>query len=78
MGKNKDIVDREYVGHRGLEIGKIEEISGRKITLTPTHKISRHDGLQIDIKGEEKPFGFSLHNLSVKIVIFTTVIKGRI
>lgn len=65
FGKNKDIVDREYVGHRGLEIGKIEEISGRKITLTPTHKISRHDGLQIDIKGEEKPFGFSLHNLSV-------------
>ncbi len=64
-GKDKAVVDREFVGHRGLEIGKIEEISGRKIILTPSHRIARHDGLQIDIKGEEKPFGFSLQNMQI-------------
>ena len=64
-GKDKAVVDREFVGHRGLEIGKIEEISGRKIIFTPSHRIARHDGLQIDINGEEKPFGFALQNLLV-------------
>lgn len=64
-GKDKSVVDRDYVGHRGLDIGTIEAISGRKITITPSHKIARHDGLQIDIKGEEKPFGFSLQHLQV-------------
>lgn len=64
-GKNKAVVDREYVGHRGLEIGKIEEISGCRISFVTKHRIARHDGLQIDIKGEEKPFGFSLQQLKV-------------
>ena len=64
-GKDKAVVDREFVGHRGLEIGKIEEIAGRKIILTPSHRIARHDGVQIDIKGEEKPFGFSLQNMQI-------------
>ena len=64
-GRDKEVVDRNYVGHRGLEIGKIEEITGRKIIFTPNHKIARHDGLQIEIPGEEKPWGFSLQNLRV-------------
>lgn len=64
-GKDKKVVDKEYVGHRGLEIGRIEEVFGRKIIITPKHKIARHDGLQIDVKGEEKPFGFSLQQLKI-------------
>ncbi len=64
-GRDKMVIDRNYVGHRGLEIGKIEEITGRKIIFTPNHKIARHDGLQIEIPGEEKPWGFSLQNLRV-------------
>ncbi|MBQ9235567.1 MAG: U32 family peptidase [Alphaproteobacteria bacterium] len=60
MGRNKAVTDSEYVGHRGLEIGEIESVQGRKIVFTPRCAIARHDGIQIDIAGEEKPYGFSL------------------
>ena len=64
-GKDKNVTDKNFVGHRGLEIGQIESISGNKITIRPNHKIARHDGLQIDVKGEEKPVGFSLKNFMI-------------
>ena len=62
-GKNKNVVDPDFVGHRGLEIGKIENIIKGKLFFTPTHPIGRFDGLQIDVDGTEKPFGFSVQNL---------------
>ena len=65
-GKNKEVVDRDFVGHRGLHIGKINQIVKGKIVFKAYHKIARHDGLQIDIPGQEKPFGFSLQNMTVK------------
>lgn len=64
-GKDKTVVDKNFVGHRGLEIGQIENIKGNIITLKPKHKIARHDGLQIEVRGEEKPIGFSLQNFKV-------------
>ena len=63
LGKNKDIVDPDFVGHRGLKIGKIENIFKGRLIITPTHQIGRFDGLQIDVKGQEKPFGFSVQNI---------------
>ncbi len=65
-GKNKDVIDRDFVGHRGLFIGKIEQLNKHSFTFKTNHKIARYDGIQIDIPGEEKPFGFSLQKLSVK------------
>ena len=62
-GKNKNIVDPDFVGHRGLKIGTIENIVKGRLIFTPTHDIGRFDGLQIDVKGQEKPFGFSVQNL---------------
>lgn len=64
-GKNKDITDADFVGHRGLPIGKIEKIVKNGLSLKVTHKISRFDGLQIDVPGSEKPYGFSLQKLKV-------------
>jgi len=66
LGKSKDVVDPDFVGHRGLPVGKIENISKGKMILTPTHNIGRFDGLQIDVKGQEKPFGFSVQKLFQK------------
>lgn len=63
QGKNKNVVDPDFVGHRGLKIGKIENIVKGKIILTPTHNIGRFDGLQIDVEGQEKPFGFSIQSI---------------
>lgn len=65
-GKNKDVIDRDFVGHRGLLIGKIEQLNKHSFSLKTNHKIARYDGIQIDIPGEEKPFGFSLQGVRVK------------
>ena len=64
-GKDKNIIDRDFVGHRGLEIGTVMQADGRRIVFVPNHRIARHDGLQLDVKGEEKPFGFSLLKIRV-------------
>ena len=65
-GKDKSVVDRDFVGHRGLLIGKVAQISNGRLIFRPNHKITRHDGLQIDVDGQEKPFGFSIQNMWVR------------
>ena len=64
-GRDKEVIDRDFVGHRGLLIGKAEQVAGGKIIFRPNHGIARHDGLQIDVFGYEKPLGFSLQKLRV-------------
>lgn len=64
-GKNKDIIDRDFVGHRGLSVGKVEGCENGWLRFKTSHKISRHDGLQIDIPSMEKPFGFSVQKIRV-------------
>lgn len=65
-GKDKNVIDRDFVGHRGLLIGKVAQVANGRLIFRPSHKISRHDGLQIDVAGQEKPFGFSIQNMSVE------------
>ena len=64
-GKDKAVVDRDFVGHRGLLVGTVAGISQNKMRLCPSHRIARYDGLQLDIPGLEKPFGFSLQQMRV-------------
>lgn len=64
-GKNKEVIDRDFVGHRGLWAGRTEQADKRRIVVRPRYKIARHDGIQIDVPGEEKPFGFSVQELRV-------------
>lgn len=64
-GKDKNVVDHDFVGHRGLLIGKVSQVANGRLIFKPNHKIARHDGLQIDVAGQEKPFGFSIQNMSV-------------
>ena len=64
-GKNKDVIDPDFVGHRGLPIGQILKVFNHTITFRPTHAIARYDGIQIDTQSQEKPFGFSAENLVV-------------
>lgn len=64
-GKNKSVIDHEFVGHRGLFIGKVEELHKNKLVFKTRHKIARYDGIQIDVEGNEKPFGFSLQFMKV-------------
>ncbi len=64
-GRQKDVTDREFVGHRGLLCGKIERLGHKSIIFKTKYAIGRHDGIQIDVPGEEKPFGFAVLSLSV-------------
>ncbi len=64
-GKDKTVVEPDFVGHRGLPIGKIEQVFHGRISLHVRHDVARHDGIQIDVPGEEKPFGFSLRSMQV-------------
>ncbi|MBO4294209.1 MAG: U32 family peptidase [Alphaproteobacteria bacterium] len=62
-GKSKDVTDPNFVGHRGLQIGVINNIAKGRLSFIPTHEFGRFDGLQIDVKGDEKPFGFSVQQI---------------
>ncbi|MBR1756504.1 MAG: DUF3656 domain-containing protein, partial [Alphaproteobacteria bacterium] len=64
-GKDKNVIDRNFVGHRGLLIGKVEKITHHKLIFKTNHKIARFDGLQLDAQGDDKPFGFSVQKLYV-------------
>lgn len=64
-GKNKDVVEPDFVGHRGLPVGKIERIGRNRLIFKTAHYIARYDGVQIDAGGDEKPFGFGIKNLFV-------------
>lgn len=65
-GRDKGVIERNFVGHRGLMIGKIERLGKRSVIFKTSHDIGRYDGLQIEIPGQEKPFGFSVQILRVK------------
>jgi U32 family peptidase len=72
--KDKEVADRDTVGHRGTPIGHIEAIlrpneprpsgSGNtRIRFRSNRALQRHDGLQIDLPILGKPFGFAVDHL---------------
>ncbi len=65
-GKDKDIIDRDFVGHRGLPIGSALPSDGKILKFKTSHGLEHHDGIQIDAEGWEKPFGFALLKMKVK------------
>lgn len=64
-GKDKNVVDAHFVGHRGLLIGKVERAGRNRLGFKSSHAVARYDGVQIDAAGDEKPFGFGARALFV-------------
>ena len=62
-GKNKSVIDTEFVGHRGLNIGKVNHVVKGWMQVKLNTPVARYDGIQIDTKGQEKPFGFSVEKM---------------
>jgi len=66
--KDKEVADRDTVGHRGTVIGKVDKVTsakGReaKLRFVTRRPLERHDGLQIDLPVLGKPFGFAVDRL---------------
>lgn len=64
-GKDKNVVDAHFVGHRGLLIGKVERAGRNRLGFKTSYAVARYDGVQIDAAGDEKPFGFGVKALFV-------------
>lgn len=62
-------VDTAFVGHRGAPLGRVEEVitgrDARRIRFRTARAIERHDGLQIDLPGDGRPFGFAVRRMFV-------------
>ena len=63
--KDKEVADRDTVGHRGALIGQVEKIHNHRLRFRARRAIQKHDGLQIDLPVLGKPFGFAVDKLWV-------------
>jgi putative protease len=69
--KDKEVADRDTVGHRGALIGTIEAIVRLRssdqrqacIHFRTNRALEQHDGLQIDLPSQGTPFGFAVDKL---------------
>ena len=66
---NRGVTDTETQGHRGSPAGKAEEIAknpgGHCLRFKTALPLELHDGLQIDIAGLPRPFGFAVKNINI-------------
>src|SRR5262245_26107753 len=61
--RDKEVADRDTVGHRGALIGHVEQVQNNRLRFRSGRGIERHDGLQIDLPVLGKPFGFPVDHL---------------
>jgi putative protease len=65
--RDKEVADRDTVGHRGTRIGQVEDVLGRtreaRLRFRTQRALERHDGLQVDLPSLGKPFGFAVEQL---------------
>jgi U32 family peptidase len=64
--KDKEVADRDTVGHRGTLIGRVEAITGGaepRLRFRTKRALQRHDGMQVDLPTLGKPFGFAVQRL---------------
>lgn len=64
-GKNRSVIEPAFVGHRGLKIAQAQGVKDNRLYFTPSKPVERFDGIQIDLEGFEKPFGFSAESLFI-------------
>lgn len=68
-GARGPAVDPDQVGHRGARIGEVlavlptREGRGTWLRFSTSRPIERHDGLQVDLPGVARPFGFAVNDL---------------
>jgi putative protease len=68
--KDKEVADRDTVGHRGAPVGRVEAVRrcgphDVRVRFRTGRALERHDGLQIDLLVLGKPFGFPVDRVWV-------------
>jgi putative protease len=63
--RDKEVADRDTVGHRGTLIGQVETVRAGRLRFRTRRPLERHDGLQIDLPILGKPFGFAVERMWV-------------
>jgi putative protease len=66
--KDKEVADRDTVGHRGTPVGRVEAVLAAgtptaRLRFRTRRALERHDGLQVDLPILGKPFGFAVDRL---------------
>lgn len=65
--RNQEVVDPRFIGHRGTLAGAVESIARRSgvdvLQFRSTQPVELHDGIQIEIPGIDKPYGFPVLSL---------------
>lgn len=65
--KRLNSIDSQIVGHRGAEIGKVIGIVNRNnkdyLKFKSSQALESHDGLQLDLPGFSRPYGFAIDEL---------------
>ena len=66
--RDKEVADRDTVGHRGTLIGRVEAVldggtANARLRFRTSRALERHDGLQIDLPVLGRPFGFPVERL---------------
>lgn len=60
---NRDVIDPDTTGHRGTPIGRVENAGRSFIQFRAALPLEVHDGLQIELPGETRPFGFAVEEI---------------
>ncbi len=63
--KDKEVADRDTVGHRGTPIGQVDSVTRGILRFRTQRSLQKHDGLQIDLPVLGKPFGFAVDRLTL-------------
>jgi putative protease len=67
--KDKEVADRDLVGHRGALVERVESVhrdrKSRRLRFRTARALERHDGLQVDLPVLGKPFGFGVRRMWV-------------
>ncbi len=65
--RNRQVTDAVVVGHRGAPIGTVQDLVKQGhadwIRFKTSRRIERHDGIQTDVPGQGRPFGFPVDSL---------------
>ena len=60
---NRQVIDPETTGHRGTPVGRVEHAGRDFLQFRPALPLEVHDGLQIELPGETRPFGFAVEEI---------------